>query len=146
MHRKIKNHKIFYFRSFSAKSKALKSQEKRCKCRSFLCSNKISWGMQLSITCRSISVIYYLKYNICHIKKIIQEKQLGISMLGSNPGGNHIYPNFEMVIANRNIWHVILVVVEQIKICMNHFQNQWSVTNRPSKTRILIIQGFWLIK
>ena len=32
----------------------------------------------------------------------MQQKQLGISMLGLNPEGNHIYPTFEMVIAKAN--------------------------------------------
>ena len=46
----------------------------------------------------------------------MQQEQLGISMLGLNPEGNHIYPTFEMVIANVNFCHVILVMVQQIKV------------------------------
>ena len=114
------------FKKFSWRlwvKKFYKRWDKRCKCRSFLCSNKILWGIQLSITCRSIHVIY-LRYNICHKKEIMQQEQLGISMLGLNPEGNHIYPTFEMVIANVNFCHVILVMVQQIKVWINHFQNR----------------------
>lgn len=34
----------------------------------FSCVNKILWRMQSNFTCRSIYMIYYLKYNICHKK------------------------------------------------------------------------------
>ena len=53
-------------------------------------------------------------------------------MLGSNPEGNHIYPNLEMI-TNVNFWDVILVVVQKTKFWMNHFQNQQSVTKDPQK-------------
>ena len=71
--------------AFGQQNGHFKCIDKRCKIcslyiiegHSFIMSNNMRWELRLHVTCRSINIIYYLKYNMCKKKEIYIGKTVG---------------------------------------------------------------------
>ena len=63
--------------AFQQQNGLFKCIDKRCKIcslyilegHSLIMSNNMRWELQSHVSCRSINVIYYLKYNMCNVCK-----------------------------------------------------------------------------
>ena len=95
-----------------------KRTDKRCKIcslyvnedNSFVKSNYMKWEFRSHVTCRDINVIYYLKSNMCDIKKCILGKQLAIMLLVLKVESINILVTVEQVFTLVNFPYTYIIV------------------------------------
>ena len=95
-----------------------KRTDKRCKIcslyvnedNSFVKSNYMKWEFRSHVTCRDINVIYYLKSNMCDIKKRILGKRLAIMLLVLKVESINILVTVEQVFTLVNFPYTYIIV------------------------------------